>query len=94
MLHFLYINAEKAPFFVEKLHVRTLPTLCLFIDGKMKDKLVGFEGLSGDDFRSGELVSRFVRTGVIQPSEDEKFRLVKKGKRKNSGDSDDHSDIE
>jgi hypothetical protein len=39
---FLYINAEKTPFFVEKLHIRTLPTLCIFINGVMKDKIIGF----------------------------------------------------
>lgn len=45
---FLYIDSEKSPFFVEKLAIRTLPTLCIFINGVMKDKLLGFEGLSGD----------------------------------------------
>jgi len=30
---FVKINAEKAPFFVEKLIIRTMPTLVLFIDG-------------------------------------------------------------
>lgn len=45
---FLYIDAEKAPFFVNKLHIRSLPSVCLFIDGKLKDKIVGFEGFSGD----------------------------------------------
>jgi thioredoxin-like negative regulator of GroEL len=47
---FLNINAQKAPFFVEKLAIRTLPTICIFIDGVMKDKILGFEGLSGDEF--------------------------------------------
>jgi hypothetical protein len=41
-------NAEKAPFFVERLSIRTLPTLCIFIDGVLKDKVLGFQGLSGD----------------------------------------------
>ena len=45
---FLYLNAEKSPFFVQKLSIRSLPTLCIFIDGIMKDKVLGFEGLSGD----------------------------------------------
>ena len=45
---FLYINSEKTPFFVEKLAIRSLPTLCIFIDGVMKDKVLGFDGLSGD----------------------------------------------
>jgi thioredoxin-like negative regulator of GroEL len=47
---FLSINAEKSPFFVERLSIRTLPTLCIFIDGVLKDKVLGFQGLSGDEF--------------------------------------------
>ena len=43
---FIKIDAEKAPFFVSKLSVRTMPTLCQFIDGVMRGKLVGFEGLA------------------------------------------------
>jgi thioredoxin-like negative regulator of GroEL len=39
---FLALNAEKTPFFVQKLAIRSLPTLCFFIDGVMKDKLLGF----------------------------------------------------
>ncbi|MCL4152888.1 UNVERIFIED_CONTAM: hypothetical protein GTU68_040829 [Idotea baltica] len=45
---FLYINAEKSPFFCQKLAIKTLPTLCIFINGVMKDKVLGFDGLSGD----------------------------------------------
>lgn len=45
---FLTINSEKAPFFVQRLAIRTLPTLCIFINGVLKDKILGFDGLSGD----------------------------------------------
>lgn len=92
--NFLYLNAEKAPFFVEKLHIRSLPTLCLFVDGKMKDKVVGFEGLSGDDFRTGELLAKLARAGLIHKKEGEGFKLVKGTTRKNSGDSEGDSDLE
>ena len=43
---FLKINAEKAPFFVQKLLIRSMPTLVMFFDGVGTDKLIGFEGLS------------------------------------------------
>lgn len=43
---FVKINAAKAPFFVEKLSVRTMPTLCFFFDGVLSGKLVGFDGLA------------------------------------------------
>ena len=42
---FVRILAEKAPFFVQKLHIRTLPTLLVFCKGKVVDRLTGFEGL-------------------------------------------------
>ena len=42
----LQINAGKAPFFVEKLSVRTIPTLVFFSDGVVSGKLIGFDGLS------------------------------------------------
>lgn len=62
---FLYIDAEKAPFFVQRLNIRTLPTLCIFIDGVMKDKVLGFDGLSGDEFLTYELAARLAQSGVI-----------------------------
>jgi thioredoxin-like negative regulator of GroEL len=43
---FVKINAEKAPFFVEKLKVRSMPTLVYFVDGVAVGKLIGFEGLA------------------------------------------------
>lgn len=45
---FVCINAEKAPFFVEKLRVRMMPTLVFFEDGVATGKLIGFEGLADD----------------------------------------------
>jgi hypothetical protein len=43
---FVKIDAEKAPFFVSKLLIRTMPTLCFFFDGVAQEKVLGFEGLS------------------------------------------------
>lgn len=43
---FVYINADRAPFFVEKLKIRTMPTVIYFVDGVALGKLIGFEGLS------------------------------------------------
>mmetsp|Transcript_20748 Transcript_20748/g.45339 ORF Transcript_20748/g.45339 Transcript_20748/m.45339 type:complete len:277 (-) Transcript_20748:2116-2946(-) len=63
---FFKINAEKTPFFVEKLSVRTLPTLVFFQDGKAEDRLVGFQGLSGDEFQTRELEERIGMSGTIK----------------------------
>eukprot|EP01035_Chromulina_nebulosa_P018474 gene18474-24186_t len=43
---FIKIDSEKSPFFVEKLKIRTMPTLILFVDGLAIDKVIGFEGLA------------------------------------------------
>ena len=49
---FLRIDAEKAPFFVTKLKIQTLPTLVVFQNGKERKRLVGFEGLTPADAKS------------------------------------------
>lgn len=47
---FLKLNAEKAPFFVEKLVIRVLPTVVCFKDGvAFPDRVVGFDGLTEDE---------------------------------------------
>ncbi len=43
---FVRIHATKAPFFVEKLNIKTLPTLLIFKDGKTVERLIGFDGVS------------------------------------------------
>lgn len=55
---FIKLNAEKAPFFVGKLKVRTLPTLVRFKEGVAdhSKRITGFEGLGGaEDFHTGSL---------------------------------------
>ncbi len=48
----------------------------------MKDKLLGFEGLSGDDFLTYELAARINQAGVIEnPKEKIKDKTVLKGNR-------------
>ena len=42
---FVRIEAEKAPFFVERFAVRTLPTLMAFEEGKLLGKQIGFVGV-------------------------------------------------
>jgi thiol-disulfide isomerase/thioredoxin len=45
---FLRIAAGKAPFFCTKLQIRTLPTVIVFSNGKVVDRLTGFEGIQPD----------------------------------------------
>ncbi len=56
---FLKLDAEKTPFFVNKLAVKVLPTICLFKKGVLVDQIVGFEELgSRDDFKTIVLTRR------------------------------------
>lgn len=44
-------SSQDCPFFVDKLKIRTLPCLVLFVGGVAVDRVVGFEPLGGvDDF--------------------------------------------
>ena len=45
---FVKLNAEKAPFFVTKLQIRTLPTVVLFINGVAKHRLLVSRALTVD----------------------------------------------
>ncbi|KAK3100230.1 hypothetical protein FSP39_016666 [Pinctada imbricata] len=63
---FIKINAEKCPFLVERLRIVVLPTLCVAIDGKTTDYVVGFDDLGGvDDFPTEMLEWRLGRAQVI-----------------------------
>eukprot|EP00928_Gymnodinium_smaydae_P054125 TRINITY_DN37950_c0_g1_i1.p1 TRINITY_DN37950_c0_g1~~TRINITY_DN37950_c0_g1_i1.p1 ORF type:complete len:275 (+),score=80.88 TRINITY_DN37950_c0_g1_i1:98-922(+) len=55
---FVKLDAEKAPFFVEKLKIKTLPCAVVFNDGVATGRQVGFEGLGGDEFQTVQLVWR------------------------------------
>lgn len=67
---FARIDAQRAPFFVEKLQIRVLPTVVFFVNGSSVDQLVGFDGLRTTD--KGRMVSlkqmetRFGLSGAIK----------------------------
>ena len=64
---FIKISAPDAPFFTEKLQVRTLPCIISFIDGVAGDRIVGFEELGGkDDFTTERLETRLLKGGAIK----------------------------
>jgi len=74
---FVALEAEKAPFFVGKLAVQTIPTVCMFIDGVLVSKQLGFSGIDGgesNDIKTGHLARILKRNGLIEEdfdSEDE-----------------------
>jgi thiol-disulfide isomerase/thioredoxin len=71
---FVKLDAEKSPFFVEKLRIKTLPCAVVFKDGVAVGRQVGFEGLAGDEFRTEDLAWRIKEAGGIEedfdPEED------------------------
>eukprot|EP00045_Choanoeca_perplexa_P008050 m.73589 g.73589 ORF g.73589 m.73589 type:complete len:204 (-) comp14336_c0_seq1:1096-1707(-) len=63
---FVAVNAEKAPFLAQKLQISVLPTVLCFIDGVVKEKLVGFDVLgNSDNFSTKELEFRLSMCKVI-----------------------------
>ncbi|KAF4673207.1 hypothetical protein FOL47_010827 [Perkinsus chesapeaki] len=66
------LNAEKAPFFVDKLRVRVLPTTVLFVKGIAVHHIVGFEGLrciDGEDITSLSLAKVLYENDMISDGE-------------------------
>ncbi len=62
------LDAENAPFFVQKLLIQVLPTIICFADGIAVDRVVGFEDLGNrDDFPEVALARRLVKGGVLKP---------------------------
>lgn len=63
---FVRIDAEGAPFFVDKLKIKMLPCIVMFVNGKAVDRIVGFDDLGGsDDFRTGRLEKRLKAAGLF-----------------------------
>jgi len=63
---FLRVDAEKAPFLVERLRVWMLPTVALVRHEKVVDYVVGFDDLGGkDDFKTEALEERMARVGAL-----------------------------
>eukprot|EP00475_Leptophrys_vorax_P043345 TRINITY_DN8319_c0_g1_i2.p2 TRINITY_DN8319_c0_g1~~TRINITY_DN8319_c0_g1_i2.p2 ORF type:complete len:238 (-),score=72.01 TRINITY_DN8319_c0_g1_i2:935-1648(-) len=69
---FVQIEAEKAPFFTAKLVVRVLPTVLVFEDGIIVDRIIGFEDIDAKCSLSA-LLRRLAKFGAIY-GPDEKRR--------------------
>jgi len=95
---FVKINVEIASFFVEKLQIKVLPCIVVFIDGIATDRIVGFAELGErDDFPTGLLEKRIARSGAISLRNKEIKRADKRSiseseHNKMNDDDDDLSD--
>ena len=68
---FCKINAEKCKFLVDKLRIKTLPTICLVRDSNTVDYIVGFSDLGNTDEFSTEMLEwRIATANVINYSGD------------------------
>jgi hypothetical protein len=68
---FLRIDAAKAPFFVTKFKIQTLPSLFLYDNGKEIGRLTGFDGLAidpkkPDEWHTGRLQEWIASKGAIK----------------------------
>ncbi len=78
-------------FAVANAQIRVLPTVLCFVDGKVVDRIVGFEELGGvDDFKTGALEKRLEKCGVIsKASETESKDALCGYTTRDNSDSDD-----
>jgi len=68
---FVRINAERSKFLVERLRIKMMPTICLALNGKTVDYVVGLDDVGGrQDFPTEMLEWRIARAGVIDYSGD------------------------
>jgi|Transcript_24691 hypothetical protein len=63
---FVTMDAEKCAFFVDKLAIKTLPCVIVFLDGVAVGRQVGFDELPGDDFSTAVLAWRFKEVEGIE----------------------------
>lgn len=66
---FVRVNAEKAPFLVEKLHIWMLPTIVLVKGGKTEHSIIGFDEFGGgDDFPTEAMEQVLLGHGILLES--------------------------
>jgi len=91
---FVRLDAERAPFFIQKLQIQMLPTIMCFVEGLAYDSIIGFEELGGvDDFPTILLTRRLVKAGVLKPKNGNESGAFKMARR-NRDDSDSADDMD
>ena len=72
---FVIIDADKAPFFVDKLKVRVLPAVVCFEDGKYIGRVLGINGESESE-QLADLERNLAKIGIIKDNSTKDFRAV------------------
>ncbi|KAJ3489719.1 hypothetical protein NLI96_g1942 [Meripilus lineatus] len=63
---FLRVFVENVPWLVEKLGIKVLPCVVVFIDGVTKSRIVGFEELgNSDEFETATLEWKLLNSGLL-----------------------------
>ncbi|KAI6047423.1 thioredoxin-like protein [Pisolithus marmoratus] len=69
---FLRVFVENVPWLVQRLGVKVLPCVMSFVDGVLKDQLIGFEEIGNSDaFETAVLELRLSQSGVLQKAADQ-----------------------
>ena len=98
LTRFIKINVEKSPFCTSRLNIQTLPAVLSFIDGIVKDRVIGFDDLGNTDtFPTALLERRLAKTDVIKlvelkPKATSVMGFEKRSKGAGRYDSDSESD--
>lgn len=69
MVRFCFINAEKAPYLCEKLHIWMLPSMLLIKEGKTEYTIRGFDELGGREFDTDRLEALLSFRDMLPPLE-------------------------
>lgn len=82
------MNVENAPFLVVKLKVQVLPCVLAFVNGLGVDRIIGFEGIgyTENTFKTADLETRLLTSGVVQRAKTSTKFGVKKPAREESDD--------
>ena len=88
---FVKINAEKTPFFTEKLNIRVLPTIILFVKGKSIHRFIGVQDFGmNDDFPTIKLTRQLVIFKMIEAkTKAERGEITIRKNKKDDSDEDD-----
>lgn len=85
---FARIDAEKAPFFVERLAIRVLPTIACFEDGKLIGRKVGYNGETEAETLY-DIESELERLGVLRETRFPNPQSIAKGGKADVDDDED-----
>lgn len=66
MCKVICLGLQEAPFFVQKLTIRVLPCVIIFIEGVIAGRIVGFQELGNHDtFQTSVLEEKLLQHGAL-----------------------------